>query len=118
MNAILKMARAQGKIVGRIDSRLEATFAQQALAEKLPPWVREYAFHQERNWRFDFAWPSIRFAIEVQGGCHTVREQFYKDIQKRAHALLAGWDVLEIGPREVRSGQAVAWAKSILWERT
>ena len=28
---------------------------------------REYRFDDVRKWRFDFAWPSLMFAVEVEG---------------------------------------------------
>ena len=30
--------------------------------------VAEYRFHPSRDWRFDFAIPSRRVAVEVEGG--------------------------------------------------
>lgn len=29
---------------------------------------REYRFHATRGWRFDFAWPVYRVAVEIDGG--------------------------------------------------
>jgi very-short-patch-repair endonuclease len=87
-------------------------------ADKLPEPVREFEFHPLRGWRFDFAWPAIKFAVEVDGEVHRIKERFHADIEKRAVALLNGWDVLHVGGREVRSGQAIAWLKALLWERT
>ncbi len=34
----------------------------------LPKPAREYRFHRERRWRFDFAWPDYKVAVEVEGG--------------------------------------------------
>lgn len=33
-----------------------------------PPHEREYVFHRARRWRFDFAWPWLKVAVEVDGG--------------------------------------------------
>lgn len=30
--------------------------------------VKEYRFHSSRMWRFDYAIPSLRIAIEIDGG--------------------------------------------------
>ena len=30
--------------------------------------VREHRFDDVRRWRFDFAWPALRVAVECQGG--------------------------------------------------
>ena len=29
--------------------------------------LREYKFHPRRDWRFDFAWPEKKLAVEIQG---------------------------------------------------
>lgn len=98
-------------------SVLEETLAQHILADKLPRPIRQLRYHATRDWRFDFAWPDLRFAVEVQGGVHVVRTQFHKDIQKGAHALLGGWSVLYVSSREVRSGEAIEWVKQALAQR-
>lgn len=114
MNALLKMARAQGK-VDRIDSPIEALFAQQARAEHLPPWERNFIFLPDRKFELDWAWPRIRFGIEIQGAVHAMH--LHRDAEKHALALLAGWTILPVTGRHIRAGQAIRWAKSLLWER-
>ncbi|MCB5206098.1 hypothetical protein [Methylovorus mays] len=50
-------------------SILEAKFMQFLRAYKLEcGWVTEHVFHPTREWRFDFARPDIKLAIEVEGG--------------------------------------------------
>ena len=34
--------------------------------------VKEFRFHETRKWRFDYAFPSHKIAIEVDGGCGQV----------------------------------------------
>ncbi len=46
--------------------------------------VAEYRFHPGRDWRFDFAIPSHRVAVEVEGGafnggCHIRPEGYLRD---------------------------------------
>ena len=70
----------------------------QELQLKLP--VAEYKFHPDRNWAFDWAWPQIRVAIEIeggiyQGGDHTTSVQgVLGDIEKYNSAASMGWLVL------------------------
>lgn len=120
MNALPKtpvqLAREQMKIE-RIDSVLEATFALQARAEKFPPWVRNFVFLPDRRLEIDFAWPDLKFGVEIHGGVHRVGTHLERDAEKIALALLAGWTILPVASRHVRSGRAIAWAKSLLWER-
>jgi very-short-patch-repair endonuclease len=57
--------------------------------------VREYQFHPQRRWRFDFAWPSQKVALEVEGwGRHQTFEGYKADCEKYNAALQMGWKVL------------------------
>lgn len=109
--------KSLGAELGIVGSKSEELLLLHMKADKIQLPVREFLFHETRKWRFDFAWPSIKFAVEVQGGCHVIKDRFHRDIQKRAHALMAGWSVLEVDPESVRSGEAIAWLKALLWER-
>jgi len=95
-------------------SALETALLAQVRAAGLPEPVLELRFHETRKWRFDQSWPAVKVACEVQGGVHLVRARFYGDMEKRAAALLAGWRVLEVGPAEIKSGQAVEWLRQLL----
>ncbi|HEY7313861.1 MAG TPA: hypothetical protein VH643_31215 [Gemmataceae bacterium] len=47
------------------------TFASVLQAAGLPPPNREHRFAPPRRWRFDLAWPSLRLALEIEGGTWT-----------------------------------------------
>ena len=69
---------------------------------KLPE--REYQFIQSRRFRFDFAWPSEKVALECEGGTwvrgrHTRGIGFQNDCHKYNLAALFGWRVLRYTPR-------------------
>ena len=69
----------------------------------VPPPVSEHKFHPARKWRFDFAWPEVRLALEVEGGVwtggrHTRGAGFLKDIEKYNVAACLGWRVLRCTP--------------------
>lgn len=62
---------------------------------------REYKFHAKRRWRFDFAWPRQRFAVEIEGvthdgGRHQRIKGFEADAEKYEAAMLAGWCVYRV----------------------
>ncbi len=56
---------------------------------------REYAFHSVKNWRFDFAYPPLLLAIEVDGkGRHQTDAGRTEDMQKHNAACELNWKVL------------------------
>jgi very-short-patch-repair endonuclease len=93
-------------------SQLEEQFALQLRALKLPEPSREHYFAKPRRWRFDFAFPSLKLAIEIDGatwsgGRHTRGGGFDADCEKLNTAALMGWTVLRFSGTAVRSGDAV-----------
>ena len=74
-------------------------------------WVEEHKFHQVRRWRFDFARPDIKLAIEVDGGIwnggrHSGGKGQLADLEKGNAAIALGWQVLHFAPQQVASGEA------------
>jgi very-short-patch-repair endonuclease len=79
---------------------LEAAFAfyWRVLAQDAPEPEHEHRFHPERRWRFDFAWPESKIALECEGGTWSggrhVRGQGYRnDVEKYNAATALGWRV-------------------------
>jgi len=69
----------------------------------------EFRFHPHRKWRFDFAWPEQRIALEVEGGIwtqgrHTRGAGFLADMEKYNAAVLLGWRVLRTTPDKLADG--------------
>lgn len=102
------------------ESVLEVLFAHQLRACGLTEGMeQEYRFHPKRRWRFDFAWPEKRIAVEVEGGTwtggrHTRGAGFEADCEKYMEALLAGWRVLRVTAGLVRDGRAVNATEALL----
>lgn len=85
--------------------------------------VREYQFHPVRKWRFDYAIPEVKIAIEVEGGVfkersyigkdgfihtttggrHTSGVGFLKDMEKYNTATALGWRLLRTTPDNLMS---------------
>ena len=68
--------------------------------------VKELKFHPKRKWRFDYALPAHKIALEVEGGVwtggrHTSSTGFLKDMEKYNTATLMGWRVLRTTPDEL-----------------
>ena len=67
--------------------------------------VKEYKFHPERRWRFDFAIPKYKIAIEIDGGIwtygrHNRSQGYIADMEKLNEAAALGWVVLKFTPQE------------------
>lgn len=76
--------------------------------------VREYRFHAERRWRFDFWLPLSGLAIEIEGaiftgGRHTRGAGYQKDLDKYNHATVMGYRVLRFSTTDVLRGRAKAF---------
>lgn len=78
--------------------------------------MREHRFHGERMWRFDYAFPSYKVALEVEGGVFTqgrhIRPKgFLGDVEKYNAAAVAGWRVLRTTPKELRTMKTIELLK-------
>jgi hypothetical protein len=68
--------------------------------------VAEHKFHPDRRWRFDYAWPSILVALEVEGGVwsggrHTRGSGFLRDMEKYNAAAGLGWRIVRCVPTDL-----------------
>lgn len=93
-----------------------ATFEAVLRALGVPAPAREFVFFPGRKWRADFAWPDLRFAVEIDGGIwtggrHTRGSGFVKDQEKRNGYALMGYRVMTFGPRQARDGSAALAVK-------
>lgn len=94
-------------------SNAELALAWQIRAAQLPEPTTEARFDPIRRWRFDFAFPAHRVAVEVEGGSwsngrHTRGSGFEQDCEKYNAAALGGWLVLRVTPRMVDDGRALS----------
>ena len=67
--------------------------------------VAEHRFHPTRMWRFDYAIPSHRIAIEIDGGVwiegrHNRPKGYIADLDKFNNAAALGWRVLKFTPQQ------------------
>ena len=61
--------------------------------------VKEYRFHEQRKWRFDYCIPDYKIAIEIEGavfqnGRHTRGKGYTADCEKYNAAVLLGYKIL------------------------
>lgn len=93
----------------------------ESMLERLLPsgWVKEHRFHPVRKWRFDYAWPQYKIALEIEGavwsrGRHTRGSGFVKDIEKYDEAVLLGWRLVRITRGDFDKGRAADLVQSII----
>lgn len=77
-------------------------------------WVQEHRFHKIRYWRFDFAWPEFKVAVEIEGGVwvkgrHNRGAGFIEDCHKYNEAARMGWTVLRFPTQEVENGTMIEY---------
>ena len=74
--------------------------------ENIPAPQLEFRFHGERKWRFDFAWPEKKVALEVEGGIwtgggHNRGPGYISDMEKYNIAALYGWRLFRVQPKDL-----------------
>lgn len=94
------------------ESKLKAEVARQLAG--LPKYETELKFHPSRAWRFDYAWPDSKVALEVHGGVftdgrHNRGTGFTNDREKMNEAAIMGWIVIEATTEQVKNGMARGW---------
>ncbi len=81
--------------------------------------IREYRFYVARKWRFDYALPKYKIALEVEGGVwtqgrHTRPKGFLGDIDKYNTATLCGWRVFRTTPAKLMSQDTLLLLKNAI----
>ncbi|RDH43410.1 hypothetical protein [Zooshikella ganghwensis] len=103
-------------------SQLEALLELYIKEFGLTPPQKEFRFHPNRRWRFDFAWQERKFAVEVEGGAwvngrHTRGKGFSNDLEKYHEAMALGWLVYRCDGELIKSGRAIGVIRQLLYER-
>lgn len=98
----------------------------------LPPALAEHRFHPTRRWRFDFAWPLERVALEVDGGvfgigrpcprCHQRKmvghnrgAQMKKTWEKENTAMAMGWRIIRCTPSDAKKGLPIPFLQMAIY---
>ncbi len=87
-------------------SKLELEVYGMIKCAELPLPVAEYLFAPPRRFRFDYAWPDDRVALECEGGIwvqgrHNRGQGFINDCEKYNLACVMGWRVLRYTPHNL-----------------
>ncbi len=81
--------------------------------------VKEFKFHPVRKWRFDYAIPEHKIALEVEGGVwtgggHISPKGFLGDIEKYNTATLMGWRVFRTTPEDLYKTATIKLIKTAI----
>ena len=104
-----------GRCMSAIEEQL--LFQMKAILKSTPE--REFRFHPVRRWRFDFAYPHLMLAIEVEGGSwingrHSRGKGMSEDAVKYNTAVIMGWRVLRFTSDLIKSGEAIKMIEDFL----
>lgn len=81
--------------------------------------VKELRFHDQRKWRFDYAIPEYKIALEVEGGVftngrHTRPGGFLGDMEKYNTATVMGWRVVRTTPKDLLADETFRMLKTMI----
>jgi very-short-patch-repair endonuclease len=105
--------------IPRAPSAGEETFALHLRGERsFPKWEREFTFHSDRKFRFDFAFPDRKVAVEIEGGTwsggrHSRGSGFSEDTVKYNAAAVLGWRVFRFTTEQVLGGSAIQTMRAL-----
>lgn len=101
---------------------MSAVFLAQLARHRLPKPEMEYRFHPVRRFRWDYAWPAERVALEVMGGVwfksgHSSGTGLTRDYEKFSLGARTGWRILLVQPRQLATEETIAMIRDALaWE--
>lgn len=132
MTKLAKMlADLNGGKTSSMRSDAEVGFAWQVkFATDIDNPLPAYRFDLNRRWEFDFAWPDVHVAVEIEGGiwrgrgrgsptaanpggAHSHPTKILRDIEKYNAAARAGWRVFRFTTDMVKNGEAIAFLGTI-----
>lgn len=88
---------------------------------QLPVCEHVFDTETERKWRFDYAWPGKKIALEQEGGIwkkggggHSHPIGIKRDIEKYNKAAQLGWRIFRTAPEDLLSPETIKLLKSVL----
>lgn len=70
-------------------------------------YVTEHRFCPGRQFRFDYSWPDLSMAVELDGWGHNNVNRYTSDIEKGNLATGAGWRVYHVTTRMVHDNSGI-----------
>lgn len=107
-----------------VNKTLESGFLMTIKTRRLAQPIPEFLFYPDRKWRFDFAWPDLKVAVEVQGGTrlakggHNTHDGIRRSCEKLNAAARLGWRVFQFTNDMVNDHSAGEFMESIIPRET
>jgi hypothetical protein len=103
----------------RVCQCLELSMLGQMRDMQWPTPERQYKFAPGRQWRFDIAYPSVKIAIECDGGTwvnggHNRGVGYESNCEKTNLAAIHGWLVLRVTTDMIADGRALTFVERAL----
>jgi len=122
-----EQATARRVATPRGESPLELELAGHLRVMGIPA-ERQYQFHPDRKWRFDFAYPAELVLVDIDGGIfaaengrtagrHARGAGILSGFEKKNAAVELGFFVLSYGPPQIKSGEAALQIERIVASR-
>lgn len=98
-------------------------------AMNIPVPVKEFKFHHTRQWRFDYAWPQYKIALEVEGGifgytdkqgnkrkggAHSSVTGILRDLEKYNSAAVLGYRIIRVQPSDLMKTSTIEMIKKCI----
>jgi len=91
----------------------------------LPKPEIEFRISKERRYKWDYAWPQFKIALEQnggiwmrgitgRGGAHSLPSNIIRDMEKMNFAQKLGWRVFQFQPKDIRNGTAANFLRSVM----
>ncbi len=81
------------------------------------PWEREHKLFPDRRFRCDMAQVDLRICVEydgMNGSAHGSVNGMMRDSEKGNLAQLAGWLLIRVNAKTIRTGEAFTWIEQAI----
>ena len=80
------------------------------LPERQYPWAKAIG----RKFKADFAWPSQKILVEIDGSVHRIKGRFRESMGRDNLAVALGWRQFKVSRQDVISGKALDAVSALL----
>lgn len=112
---------------GEEKPKAQEIFLAQCIAHHLPPAIPNHQFAKHRTgkkFEGDAVFLPYKLIVEIQGGiwmrgggAHSRPMNIERDVEKQQHALVLGFALLPVTPKDVKNGRAIELTKMLLAAR-